>query len=67
MLQELDLPTLQQRRKVNRLTYLYKIVGGMVPAVDTCEYLVRQRFKRRVKAVTFDNFETTNIYRKSDK
>ena len=35
----------------------------MVPAVDTCEYLVRQRFKRRVKAVTFDNCETTNIYR----
>ena len=28
MLQELDLPNLQQRREINRLIYLFKIVGG---------------------------------------
>ena len=33
MLKDLDLPTLQQRRKELRLTFLFKIVEGMVPAI----------------------------------
>ena len=34
MLEDLMLPTLQQRRLVSRLVMLYKVVRGMVPAIN---------------------------------
>ena len=61
MLQDLDLPTLQHRREFNRVVYLYKIVGGMVPAIDTYDFLVSQRPKRLIKAKQFSDFESKNI------
>ena len=39
MLQELNLPTLQQRRKDARLTFLFKISHGLVPAIPREKYL----------------------------
>ena len=39
MLQELDLPTLQERRRQQRLTFLYKVVKGHVPAINIEHYL----------------------------
>ena len=58
MLQDLELPTLQHRREFNRVVYLYKIVGGMVPAIDTYDFLVSQRPKRLIKA---SNSQISNL------
>ena len=50
MLQELNLPTLQQRRKDARLTFLYKISQGLVPGIPCENYLIPQKVKRIIKA-----------------
>jgi hypothetical protein len=34
MLKDLDLPTLQDRRTNAKLVFLYKVVDGLVPAID---------------------------------
>ena len=39
MLNDLDLPSLQQPRKFNKLVLLFKIAGGMVSAINSCDYL----------------------------
>ena len=49
MLQELNLPTLQQRRKDARLTFLYKISQGLVPGIPCENYLIPQKVKRIIK------------------
>ena len=50
MLNDLDLPSLQQRREFNKLVFLFKIAGGMVRAINPCDYLTSQKPKRRIKA-----------------
>ena len=53
VLADLDLPTLQDRRRENRLCFLlYKIDRGLVPAIDKNTYLKPIREKRKVKAKT---------------
>ena len=39
ILRDLDLPSLQQRREFNKLVFLFKIAGGMVPAINPEDYL----------------------------
>ena len=65
MLDRLNLPTLQQRREIDRLVYMFKIVGGMVPAINADEYFIHQRAKRHIKARQFENFQSSNIVEKS--
>ena len=65
MLDRLNLPTLQQRREIDRLVYMFKIVGGTVPAINTDEYSIQQRAKRHIKARQFGNFQSSNIVEKS--
>ena len=60
-LQELDLPTLQERRRHQRLTFLYKVVKGHVPAINIEHYLKAQRPKRTIRAKQFENFVIRNI------
>ena len=50
MLQELNLPTLQQRRKDARLTFLYKISQGLVLGIPCENHLIPQKVKRIIKA-----------------
>ena len=40
MLEALKLPILQQRRLETRLVMLYKVVRGMVPAINADEFLI---------------------------
>ena len=61
MLKELELPTLQQRRKENRLGFLYKISRDEVPAIPSEAYLTPVRNKRRVKAKNFENCVSSNF------
>ena len=53
MLKYLELASLQQRRKFNKLVFLFKIAGSMVPAINSDEYLIPQRQKRRIKGKQF--------------
>ena len=61
MLKELNIPTLQSRRKDDRLTFLYKISEGLIPAIPKEQYLNPIVNKRKIKAKTFDNCVTTNF------
>ena len=64
MLRDLELPSLQQRRKFNKLVFLFKIAGGMVPAINSEDYLKPQREKRRIKAKQLSDYQCSNIVEK---
>lgn len=65
MLQELGLPTLQERRKQQRLTTLYKIIEGHTPALPPKNFLTPvDRTKRKIRAKTFTDHVATNIITK---
>jgi hypothetical protein len=61
MLQDLELQSLQSRRKANRLTFLYKVVEGRVPAIPGHDILTPTRVKRNIKLRTFADCTSTNI------
>ena len=61
MLQELDLPPLQDRRKSCRLVFLYKVVEGLVPAIPAKEFVEPARSKRKIKTNSDSNFNTKNL------
>ena len=65
MLQDLDLPTLQERRRQQRLTLLYKVVKGDVPAINLEHYLKTQRPKRTIRAKQFEDYTQKNIVENS--
>ena len=48
MLDMLELETLQRRRSMCRLFFLFKVVEGFVPAINPEEYLKPQKQKRRI-------------------
>jgi hypothetical protein len=65
MLDDLNLPTLQERRRHQRLTFLYKVVEGHVPAINIDHYLHRLRPKRTIRAKKFEDYVHDNIVLKS--
>ena len=65
MLKNLDLPVLQQRRKELRLTFLFKIVEGLVPAIPKKDYVTVAREGRNIKPnPKFKGYETKNMVEK---
>ena len=61
MLKELELPTLQERRKENRLSFLYKISRKQIPAIPSDTYLKPVVDKRKRKETKkFANYVTSN-------
>ena len=50
MLKDQDLPSLQDRRMAARLTFFYKVVEGLVPAISPDAFLKPQRPKRQIHA-----------------
>ena len=60
MLADLGLPTLQERRKELRLTLLFKVAKGLVPAIPPSEYLTPFHNKRRIRAVTRSDYTSSN-------
>ena len=60
MLHNLELPPLQDRRKELRLVLLYKIAGGLLPAIPPDPYLTPSRPKRKIKARSFGDFVASN-------
>lgn len=61
MLQDLGLQSLEERRRQLRLTFLYKVVEGRVPAINIEHYLKSQQPKRTVRAKQYTDFVTKNI------
>lgn len=61
MLSDLDLPTLQTRRRNLRLSLLYKIAEGLLPAIPPEQYLEPIRNKRKIKAKTFSDCVSKNV------
>ena len=62
MLDYLSLPPLEERRRQLRLTMLYKIVNGLVPALPADTFLTpANRGRRRIRPTTYAGFSTSNI------
>ena len=51
MLEDLTLPILQQRRLETRLVMLYKVVRGVVPAINADEFPIPIRNDRHLKVI----------------
>ena len=47
-----------------RLVFMFKIVQGLVPAIDPSIFLIPQQQRRRIKPTTYKNHQTTNILHK---
>ena len=66
MLENLDLPSLQERRKHLRLIFMFKVVEGLVPAMPPDQFFTEvTRRKRQIKARQFDGCITSNVVEKS--
>lgn len=61
MLKDLELPLLQERRKQLRLTFMCKVVEGLMPAIPSSAYFEPVPNKSRIRATRFSDFESTNI------
>ena len=61
MLTSLNLPPLQERRKANRLIFFFKVVEGLVPAMQSHDFLTPVRGKRLVKAKQYTDCISKNI------
>ena len=61
MLKDQGLPSLQDRGMVVRLTFFYKVVEGLVPAISPNAFLKSQRPKHQIHAKKFQDFEAKNI------
>jgi hypothetical protein len=67
MLNDLKLENLQLRRTNLRLVFLYKVVEGLVPAINPSDFLVKSKLKHKIKPKRFDKFESANIVNNSVK
>ena len=61
MLNELKLPTLQDRCRDQRLSLMYKVVERHVPAINPDHYIQPQRQRRAIRATRFTDYEHKNI------
>ncbi len=61
MLKKYELPSLQQRRKELRLSLLYKISEGLIPAIPPEDYLQKVENKRKIRAKKMTDFVSCNI------
>ena len=60
ILHKLKLPTLQDRRRDQRLTLMYKVGEGHVPAINKDHYIQPQRQKRSIRATQYTDCEHKN-------
>ena len=55
-----QLPSLQDRRKAIRLTFMYKVVEGLVPAMPTSTFILFNKPGRQIRVRKDTNFITKN-------
>jgi hypothetical protein len=61
MLKDLDLPTLQDRRTNAKLVFLYKVVEGLIPAIDPDTFIKPNRLKCQIRSVKCTDGVAQNI------
>ena len=61
MLKNLELPSLQERRRQLRLTMFYKIANNLVPALPEINFMSKINNKRQIKPKLFEDHVTSNI------
>ena len=61
MLQDLELPTLQLRRRHLRLSFLFKVDEGLIPSLPPDKYLLPTKNKRNIKSKQFTDCVSKNI------
>ena len=61
LLLKLDLPPLQVRRQQLRLTFLFKVVEGLVPAMPPEHFFTFSKPGRKIRPIRNSSFETSNI------
>lgn len=65
MLRDLGLPPLQERRKQQRLTTLYRVIEGQIPALPPENFLIpADKNKRKIKMKMFTDHVASNIIAK---
>ena len=67
MLKELNLTTLKERRKQQRLIFSYKVAEGQKPAMPSSDFITRNEGKRQIRPKKFDNCISTNIVTKQSR
>ena len=66
MLNHLGLKPLEDRRKNLRLTFMYKVVEGLVPAIPASDFLVPAKSgRRRITAKSFNEYSCSNVVERS--
>jgi hypothetical protein len=65
MLIDLELPMLEKRRTAQRLTFMFKVVEGLTPAISTSDFVYNARPKRLIKSKQYSNFISQNIVENS--
>ena len=61
LLRKLDLPPLQVRRQQLRLTFLFKVVEGLVLAMPPEHFFTFSKPGRKIRPLRNSSFETSNI------
>jgi hypothetical protein len=61
MLKELNLTTLEERQKQQRLIFFDKVAEGQIPAMPSSDFITRNEGKRQITPKKFDNCISTNI------
>jgi hypothetical protein len=61
MLNELNHPALQSRRRKQRMIFFYIVVEGQVPAMPPDLFVKYQKSKRQIRAKQIDNCIANNI------
>ena len=59
-IKDIGLPSLQERRIFNRLSFFYKVANGLVPARRNEKHLVQSDNKRRIKPKQFSGYISKN-------
>ncbi|KAK7105620.1 uncharacterized protein [Littorina saxatilis] len=61
LLEKTGLQPLQQRRQQLRLTFFYRVVEGLVPALPSHQFLTEQKQGRKIRPVRHPDHHTSNI------
>ena len=56
MLETLELSSLEQRRSINRLVFMFKVVEELVPAIPPDDFLKPQKHKRQIKSKKYTDY-----------
>ena len=64
MLETLELETLERMRRSCRLVFLFKVVEGLVTAINSEEFLKPQKQKRHIKPKQFTGYKSANLVEK---